>query len=121
MGSAATLVSARPVKARTPVGLNPNRVIFFYNSNFGGSHGGTGSTNVPVLTNNFVTSGNGEGLPVKNNAASVKNTWSGGHNAYVYSEINYVGAANGVSAGGGINLSSAVKNHNRSVWVPYNS
>ncbi|GGT57221.1 hypothetical protein ABT368_10555 [Streptomyces althioticus] len=99
--------AASPASAAIDVGGNcPERCLtLFYNTGYKGSrfvisYNGSGTNGIPNLAGyNFVTSGAGQGQPVKNNAASAYATFPGvGTSWVVYYNSGYGGACDAIRA-----------------------
>jgi hypothetical protein len=92
---------------------------YYYNSNqqgsvsdFTSSLSNYGSASAPSTCYVFKGAGNGQGLCIRNNAASVWNRTSG--SVTVYYGTGYTGASQTIPSGGKVNLNSTLKNDNAS-------
>lgn len=109
---------ASPAMAATRDGIcDSGEFCFYYNSNHAGSISDfTGSIDDYGTTQpscyEFKGAGNGQGLCVKNNAASVWNRTS--KTVKVYFNSNYGGASQSFAAGAKANLNATLKNNNAS-------
>lgn len=113
------LVTAAPAQAATARNgvCETGEFCYYYNSDhagslsdFSGSVSDLGATQPSCY--DFKSAGNGKGVCVKNNAASVWNRTGGG--VTVFFNSGYGGAEQTVAAGGKVNLNSTLKNQNAS-------
>lgn len=111
---AALVVAAPPAHAEGAGRCYPERAeaCLFYNSNMGGARYSTGKTTAYTSSMKFAN-GNGAGLPVKNNAASVIN-FSGDHFLVIdYNSSNTCAyACQKITPNTSVNLNSRLKNNN---------
>jgi hypothetical protein len=112
------LAAAAPASAAARDGVcNSGEFCYYYNSDeagsvsdFAGSIADYGTTQPSCY--DFKGAGNGKGLCVKNNAASVWNRT--GHTVRVFYNSDYAGAHQDFAAGAKGNLNSTLKNNNAS-------
>jgi surface antigen len=112
------LATASPAYAAARDGhCDGGEFCYYYNSNeagsvsdFGNSIGSYGTTQPSCY--DFKGAGNGKGVCVKNNAASVWNRT--GKTVRVYFNSNFAGAHQNIAAGAKANLNATLKNNNAS-------
>ncbi|MEV0267131.1 hypothetical protein AB0I49_38145 [Streptomyces sp. NPDC050617] len=122
-GSTLALAPAAQAAPPKPGCLGARAFCFWYNSNQTGSVAGwdlnTGFRGFQNLADagKFLTSGNGQGVPVKNNAASATYQFPGncGGSVDVYFNSGWTGASDNVPACSGVNLVKT-KNNNASFY-----
>lgn len=114
--AAAVVATVAPAHAAGQDGTpNSGEFVFYFNSFQGGSLSDFASNKTDLLGYDFLTSGNGSGEPVKNNAASVANLKNQG--ARVYYNSGYAGISDYVNPLSERNLVDT-KNENASFrWV----
>ncbi|MER7113551.1 peptidoglycan DD-metalloendopeptidase family protein [Saccharomonospora azurea] len=113
-----TLVSATPAGAAARDGVcQSGEFCYYYNSNhagsvsdFAGSLGDYGTTQPTCYE--YKGPGNGQGLCIKNDAASVWNRSN--TKVRVYYNSNYAGAYQDIAPGAKVNLNATLKNNNAS-------
>ncbi|EFE75997.1 hypothetical protein K7395_17685 [Streptomyces filamentosus] len=104
LGSASAANASISVDTNKIGNCDSSCITFFYNSNYGGSRttinstgGAEGISNLAPYT--FLTSGNGQGVSLKNNAASIQTRLPGvGVNVAVYYNSGYAGACDAMRA-----------------------
>ncbi|SNT45741.1 Peptidase inhibitor family I36 [Asanoa hainanensis] len=112
------MAAASPASAASRDGVcDSGEFCYYYNSNYAGSIsdfttsvGDYGTTQPSCYE--FKGSGNGQGLCIKNNAASVWNRTS--KSVVVYFNSDYAGATQTIAAGAKANLNATLKNNNAS-------
>ncbi|MGW1637188.1 hypothetical protein [Streptomyces lavendulae] len=123
-GTALVAAPAAQAAAPSPNCLGYTAFCFFYNSNQQGSVAGWDmkdgwrGTDDTINLGGFLTTGPGQGVPVKNNAASATFQSPGhcGGFVRVYATEGWNGSVfDDVPACSSINLSSRTKNHNRAI------
>ncbi|WP_436774110.1 hypothetical protein [Yinghuangia sp. YIM S09857] len=112
---ASVVVTVPPAHAEGAGKCNPDRgeACLFYNSGQGGAYYGTNKTTAYTSTMRFGGGGNGNGVPVKNNAASVIN-FSFDHFLVIdYNSSNRCAyACQKITPHRSTNLNSTLKNNN---------